>query len=1266
MPILRRRAKVEADNWQRDRFEDRPTNNDLLNFSEFVEPLADLIEKRQTPRTIGIYGEWGSGKTSFLLQLDNHLKKGKDISPIWFNAWKYNKDENLWSALIQTIINQSGKQGGYLSKLVIKYRLWRFRTDLGAGARETARVIVNLIVRAIIIFLCVIAGIETTQISGALNAFFTAHNLISITSLPVILTAVVIIIGIIAADPTKLWELFVGGIHFDYKKFERELSYRQHIAFYDQFSADFKRLVGLLMLQKPRKPLVIIIDDMDRCLPENQLQILENIKVFLDDTQCIFIIGVDKTVVEWAIDAKYREIGIKQELHGSELQQPQQLQQLQQPHLANHKRIFHEDYLDKIIPLAFVIPRLRQQEIGEFIRTLNREAVDEGKDRTSTKSMAVDTSDPNANIIDPAARLEAPKADVLDHHIELCSDIFGLGLPPNPRKIKRALRSFRFARDLILAHIEEEKKRIEEEKKREEQDIEHREKDMLASLLAKLIVIQNQLPPFYEDVMSQPGLLAELETFYRSTDAQQQTFPAEKKGAAENYAKDYGKLRDILVKKVSDADTFVNANVDAYIARIGTLVEFKHTVARHVIVGTRMPPGAVQIAPVAGPGAAETIFQQMSVPAFATRSWNVPARNALFTSREDILRLLHDEFTRRFDAKNACIALCGLGGIGKTQIAIEYVYSYRDSYRLVVWVSAATRETLLTDFASIVRQFRLTNEHVYNQRDVVRIVMSWLGKQTDWLLVLDGVTNLTDVRDAILSPGNGHTLITTRQQITSDAMLSIDVDPFKSDEGTLLLLRRAGIIDVHSLLTDAPLPDRRTAREIVQALDGLPLALDQAGAYIEETRCTLAEYLERYSKSSTSLLKRRGFGFDHPEPVATTLTLSFTEVRKESEAAAELLQLCAFLAPDDIPTEMFITGVRDLGETLGPEVTTEEKLNALIKELEKFSLIRRNSEAWTIAIHPLVQTVVKDGMTAQMKRLRAERAILLVYDASEKVELSDRSQYERYLSQARACIGLVKQFHLDTPHAALVFDRVGRYLNTQFRYGEAETFLECALETLRAASGPSHPDILTYMDNLAVVYLAQRRYDEAASLLNEVLEIREKTLGPDLPEVATTLNTLGGLYNEQGRFAEAEPLLKRALEIREKTLGPSHPDVAVTLITLGSLYYNQERFDEALEPMQRALAIHKQALGEQHPRVAISMNNLAGLFVKLGNMQEAEAYYQRALAIYEAVTDQDNPRLLPTLTNYRALLQQLKREEDAAMLDARIKRIQESYVEKNE
>jgi len=656
--------------------------------------------------------------------------------------------------------------------------------------------------------------------------------------------------------------------------------------------------------------------------------------------------------------------------------------------------------------------------------------------------------------------------------------------------------------------------------------------------------------------------------------------------------------------------------------------------------------------------------------------WNVPSRNSLCTAREDILRLLRDEFARRFDAKSTCVALCGLGGIGKTQIAVEYAYRFRDRYRLVLWVNAETRGALLADFAAIAELLRLAEGHRRDQSHRVHAVMSWLGRQSDWLLVLDGITNLDDAQDALLAPGNGHLLLTTRQQISSENILSIDVDPFKSEEGALLLFRRARLIGANSLLTDASLPNLRTARKIVQALDGLPLALDQAGAYIEETGCTLAEYLERYRKSSAELLNRRGYGFDHPEPVTATFTISFAKVREESAAAAELLQLCAFLAPDDIPIkmfmpndipiEMFIGEARDLGEVLGPEVATGEQLNALIKELEKFSLIRHNGEAQTISIHPLVQTVVKDGMAAQMKGLWAERAILLVYDASEKIELSDRSQYERYLSQVWSCVELVKQFHLESPQAAQVFDRVGRYLNTQFRYAEAEAFLKSALATLRAAPGPAHPDILTYMDNLAVVYLAQRKYDEAASLLKGVLAMREDTLGPGHPDVATTLNTLGGLYNEQGNYAEAEPMLKRALAIREKLLGPDHPDVATTLITLGNLYYNLGRFNEALEPMQRVLEIRKKVMGEQHPNVANSMNNLAGLFVKLDQVQEAEAYYQQALAIYEATAGPDNPGLLPILTNYHALLQQLNRKEDAAELEARIKRIQESYVEKNE
>ena len=164
-----------------------------------------------------------------------------------------------------------------------------------------------------------------------------------------------------------------------------------------------------------------------------------------------------------------------------------------------------------------------------------------------------------------------------------------------------------------------------------------------------------------------------------------------------------------------------------------------------------------------------------------------------------------------------------------------------------------------------------------------------------------------------------------------------------------------------TVLDKASEAERNKAEEISQEMDGLPLALDQAGAYIEETACGLADYLDLYQKRGAALRKRRGgLIADHPESVATTWSLSIEKIELANPAAAELLRLCAFLAPDAIPEEIITESAPDLGPVLQPVAADPFELNAAIEELHKFSLVKRDPDAKTLTIHRLVQVVIKD------------------------------------------------------------------------------------------------------------------------------------------------------------------------------------------------------------------------------------------------------------------------------------------------------------------
>jgi serine/threonine protein kinase/tetratricopeptide (TPR) repeat protein len=669
-------------------------------------------------------------------------------------------------------------------------------------------------------------------------------------------------------------------------------------------------------------------------------------------------------------------------------------------------------------------------------------------------------------------------------------------------------------------------------------------------------------------------------------------------------------------------------------------------------------------------------------------TWNIPyRRNPFFTGREDVLRRLYTELHEGKYRKNdqpyissnrytvLPLAISGLGGMGKTQTVIEYVYRHCSDYQVILWARAETYETLFSDIVTMASILGLPGQDgqelplVVPEREavaaserrwqdgqelpqIVAAVKQWLEEQTGWLLVLDNVEDMAIVHDFIPVTAQGHILLTTRMQVTGTLAHCIELEKMQPDEGALFLLRRARIIGQDASLADALNADYVEARDISQILDGLPLALDQAGAYIEETTCNLFDYLRRYHSQRALLLERRGTTHsEHPDPVATTWLLSFGKVEQSNPAACALLKLCAFLHPNGILEEIITNGASEPGSPLQPFAADPYQLDIAIATLRKFSLLRRNPETRTLNIHRLVQSVLKDTMDEQTQRSWAEyavRAVSRTFPDAEQVAQWQLCQH--CMPNVHLCLMLIERWQMVFPEAAHLLDQAGLYLLEHAQYAHAQIFLKKALAIRKHTGGSRHPDVAESLNNLAGVYLYQGMYTLAESLLKQALEIRQQLHGSVHLEVAIALNNLALLYNQQGRYALAEPLYKKALAVWEQICGLDHPDVARTLNNLALLYQVQHKYEQAEPLYRRGLTIWEHLRGPEHPDVATCLNNLALLYLRQGNYSQAEPLFQRVLAIREKTLGPCHPAVAHSLSYLAELYQHQGQYSHAELL----------------
>jgi tetratricopeptide (TPR) repeat protein len=502
----------------------------------------------------------------------------------------------------------------------------------------------------------------------------------------------------------------------------------------------------------------------------------------------------------------------------------------------------------------------------------------------------------------------------------------------------------------------------------------------------------------------------------------------------------------------------------------------------------------------------------------------VPPQNKNFTGRTDLLARLRGGLANQVTAV-VPHALHGLGGVGKTQMAVEYAYRYRSDYDLVWWIPADQPVLVRSSLASLAQHLGLPSASVSGVEDAANAVLDALRRgepYTDWLLIFDNADEPEELTD-VLPQGPGHVLITSRNHRWAGIVDAVPVDVFTRKESVEFLTRRVprGITP-------------EDADRLAEELGDLPLALEQAGALHAETGIAVAEYLRLLTQRTSQLLSQ-GKPTEYPVSMTAAWALSVASLEEKLPEALDLLRYCAFFGPEPIPRDAFSKVVPGLSPQLASLIEDPIRLGRAIGELGRFALARLDIPARTIQVHRLIQALVRDELPeAEQDRLRHEVHMLLAgYTPSDP---SNANNWNTYLN-ALGHFGPAGVAQCQAPDVRKLALNMITYLYSSADYPSARSFVQSFIEEWTATSGTDHEDVLKLHVELGNLLRELGQYEEAAERNIQTLNAAEKALGPDHDTTLRALRGRAADLRASGNFQQAHETDEETLRRYEAKFG---------------------------------------------------------------------------------------------------------------------------------
>jgi tetratricopeptide (TPR) repeat protein len=515
----------------------------------------------------------------------------------------------------------------------------------------------------------------------------------------------------------------------------------------------------------------------------------------------------------------------------------------------------------------------------------------------------------------------------------------------------------------------------------------------------------------------------------------------------------------------------------------------------------------------------------------------VPQRNKNFTGREDLLDQLRAGVATDVTAV-VPHALHGLGGVGKTQVAIEYAYRYRSEYDVVWWISADQPVLVRSSLAALAPRLGLPPATATGIEEAATAVLNALrrGDPYDrWLLIFDNADQPEDINDSI-PRGPGHVLITSRNHRWQAVVETVEVNVFSRAESVAFLNKR-----VSNALSE---PD---ATQLAQELGDLPLALEQAGALQAETGMSVDEYL-MLLKEQTSDLLAENKPSEYPASMTAAWRLSVSRLNEQLPEAVELLRCCAFFGAEPIPRDVFMRAVQGVQPQLNGLFAKPILLARAIRELNRFALARIDTVSRTLQVHRLIQALLREELPPMKQGLFQHDAHLLLAAAAPK-NPDDAAHWPLYAELAAHVVPSGLDTSQDPAIRKFALDIV-RYLYVSGDRQSARDLLERLLDRWKADSGANHPDVLDAQRHLGNTLRELGEYQKAYDLTRVTLERSREILGSRHELTLVLMNGFGADLRARGEFAAARDLDEQSRRLHEESLGATDPR---TLRTMNSL-----------------------------------------------------------------------------------------------------------------